>query len=331
MNFPKVSIITPSYNQAQFLEATIQSVLRQEYPNLEYIVVDGGSTDGSVEIIRHYQEQIAWWVSEPDRGQADAINKGFRQATGEIVAWLNSDDIYLPGAILDAVRQFENSPDAGLIYGDALSIDGTGRPFNALRFPDWNYDDLLRFHIICQPSVFICHSALKLTGYLDENYHFMLDHALWLKLAAETPIHHTPHLWSAARQHGDAKNVAQAAAFSQEILNLLEEIETKPTFALNISRDRNRIVGGAYRLAARYYLDGNMARKAIAYYGKALIHWPGYALKHWHRILYAFLSLLGGKSLAMMYYTRVSKRKSSLAKGIDTTDWPGLSFGEGPE
>ena len=125
---PLVSIITPSYNQVRYLEDTIQSVLQQDYPNIEYIIVDGGSTDGSLEVIERYKDKLAWWVSEPDQGQADAINKGFRKATGEIIAWLNSDDLYLPGTISSAVEVFQNNPKAGVIYGNALSAVAVGLP-----------------------------------------------------------------------------------------------------------------------------------------------------------------------------------------------------------
>ena len=130
---PLVSIITPSYNQVQYLEDTIQSVIQQDYPNIEYFVVDGGSTDGSLEIIERYKNKLAWWVSEPDQGQADAINKGFRKASGEIIAWLNSDDLYLPGAISSAVELFHENPTSGVIYGDAVSADANGRLLNELR------------------------------------------------------------------------------------------------------------------------------------------------------------------------------------------------------
>ena len=114
-NFPKVSIITPSYNQGRFLEASILSVLEQDYPNLEYIVVDGGSKDESVEIIKKYQERLSWWVSEKDKGHADALNKGFSHATGEILAWLNSDDIYFPSAVSEAVSILTGQQNVGMV------------------------------------------------------------------------------------------------------------------------------------------------------------------------------------------------------------------------
>jgi len=113
---PKVSIITPSFNQGQFLEASIRSVLEQDYPNLEYIVVDGGSKDNSVEVIKKYADRLAWWVSEKDKGHADALNKGFSHATGEILAWLNSDDMYFPGAVSEAVAVLQSHPEVGMVY-----------------------------------------------------------------------------------------------------------------------------------------------------------------------------------------------------------------------
>lgn len=149
-----VSVITPSFNQARYLEQTIRSVLGQGYPRIEYIVVDGASTDGSVEIIKKNADKLAWWVSERDSGQAEAINKGLGRATGEIAAWLNSDDYYLPGAVSSAVRVFEENPDVVLVYGDMLAVDENGDPFNTLRYKQLTLQDLLCFQIIGQPAVF---------------------------------------------------------------------------------------------------------------------------------------------------------------------------------
>ena len=121
-----VSIVTPSFNQARFLDATIQSVLRQDYPHIEHLVIDGRSTDGSVEIIRRHASRVALWTSEPDAGQSNAINKGFAQATGSIFAWLNSDDLLAPSAVRTAVEYLQEHPDAGSVYGDRLHIDAKG-------------------------------------------------------------------------------------------------------------------------------------------------------------------------------------------------------------
>jgi glycosyltransferase involved in cell wall biosynthesis len=126
VNEPLVTIVTPSYNQALFLEATMRSVLEQDYPRIEYIIIDGGSTDSSMDIIKKYADRLACWISEKDRGQTDALNKGFKRATGDILAWINSDDTYEPGAIREAVEWLQARPEIGLVYGDANFIDDEG-------------------------------------------------------------------------------------------------------------------------------------------------------------------------------------------------------------
>ena len=178
-----VSIITPSYNQAKYLEQTILSVLDQDYPTIEYIVMDGASTDGSVDIIRKYADKLAYWESVKDKGQADAINKGFARATGEIIAWLNSDDYYLPGTVSAAVKIFEQNPDVVLVYGNMLAVDANGQTFNTLTYKQLTLEDLLSFQIIGQPAVFMRRSALQKTSGLDFSFHFLLDHLLWIQIA----------------------------------------------------------------------------------------------------------------------------------------------------
>jgi hypothetical protein len=306
---PLVSIVTPSYNQAAYLESTIRSVLDQDYAPLEYLIVDGGSTDGSLEIIQKYAGRLAWWVSEKDSGQAEAINKGLKRASGEIVAWLNSDDLYLLGAIQGAVRAFQGDPDLGMVYGDAITVDPEGRQLNRLAFKDWGLKDLMGFRIICQPAVFMRKAVLEEAGYLDPSYHFMLDHLLWIKIARLAPIQHVPIPWAAARHHPEAKNVAQAPGFGQETFRILEWMETQPDLAKLIAQDRKRVEAGAHRLNARYLLDGGQPGPALKAYWQATLASPGFALKHWHRMVYAGLSLVGGKGLAGWYY-RLKKQAS---------------------
>jgi hypothetical protein len=320
-----ISIITPSYNQAEYLEATLQSVFAQNYPELEYIVVDGGSTDGSVAIIEKYADQLAWWVSEPDRGQADAINKGLRRARGEVVAWLNSDDLYLPGALEAAVAAFHADPDLGMVFGDAITIDPVGRPLNKLAFGNWGLTDLLRFRIICQPAVFMRRSALEQAGYLDENFHFMLDHRLWLRIAGDAKIRHVGQLWAAARHHPAAKNVSQSAGFAEETYRTLAELRADPAFAPLFCADHHRILGGAHRLAGRYLLDGGLPGAALRAYAKALWHWPSYALKHWGRMAFALASLVGWGRLEAWKAAHTAQAHF-LPDDPRFAGWPGLNL-----
>jgi GT2 family glycosyltransferase len=321
MSLPLVTIVTPSYNQAEYLEATIQSVLVQDYPNLEYLIVDGGSTDGSLEIIRKYSDRLAWWVSEPDQGQAEAINKGLRRARGEVVAWLNSDDLYLPGAIQRAVSALNANSGLGMVFGEALTIDPQGHPLNKLTFGEWGLPELMRFRIICQPAVFMRRSALEHGGYLDENFHFMLDHHLWLRIANITPIQYIPELWAAARHHPTAKNVSQSAVFAAETYRALDWLQSNPAFATRFQADRQRILGGANRLAGRYLLDGGLPGPALEAYGKALYYWPSYALKHSGRMAFALANLLmNGKLIAH------SRRQPPALDDPRLQNWPGINL-----
>ncbi len=145
--YPKVSIVTPSYNQAAYLAETMRSVLEQDYPNLEYIVIDGGSSDGSAEIIRGFADRLAYWQSQPDLGQTDAINQGFARASGDILAWLNSDDLLLPGAVSAAVRQLQAHPEAGMVYGDALLINAAGKKIGDFPAAQTDYRKLRRGYV----------------------------------------------------------------------------------------------------------------------------------------------------------------------------------------
>ena len=333
-----VSVITPSYNQVNFLENTIRSVLLQDEVEIEYCVVDGASQDSSQQIIEQYSDQLAWWISEKDSGQAEAINKGFQRARGEIIAWLNSDDLYLPGAIQRAVSVLEANPQLGMVFGDAITIDGQGHPLNRLSFGNWGLLDFLGFRMICQPAVFMRRSVLEEAGFLDTNYHFMLDHHLWIRIARLAPIQHIPDLLAAARQHPGAKNVRQAAGFSQETQRLLEWMTVQPDLAEITRQKRSFILGGAYRLQARYYLDGGQPIQSLRLYARAIRYSPRYALKHWHRMVYALFCMAGAKELADQTLRRASRQRKSLSVAglsgearlptslIGQEGWPGLTL-----
>lgn len=307
---PLVSIITPSYNQAAYLEETLLSVLEQDYPNLEYIVVDGGSTDGSQEIIKKYQHRLAWWVSEADRGQADAINKGLAHAKGEIAAWLNSDDKYQPGAVSQAVSAFLAFPQAVMVYGNMLAIDARGQIFNALRYRQLTLDDLLCFEIIGQPAVFMHRETLNQVAGLDTSFHYMLDHQLWIKLAARGEIRHENQTWAAARYHPQAKNRAQAVQFGLEAFRILDWAHTQPELRPALGKNLRRAKASAQRVNARYLLDGGQPWKALKAWSKTLSIDPPTALARLNILVSAILNLLGLGKLRARILRQRQKRFS---------------------
>lgn len=205
--YPRISIVTPSYNQGQFLEQAVLSVLNQDYPNLEYIIMDGGSTDNSVEIIKKCENRLAYWVSEPDNGQSDAINKGFKITTGEILAWLNSDDVYMPGALLTVGRYFLKHPKADVLYGDQRDIDESGNVFRATRSLAFSKLGLLsRAGSIPQPAAFFRKHVLEKVGYLDTELEYCMDYDFFLRIAFNgCKIVHVPKTLAKFRYHSTSK------------------------------------------------------------------------------------------------------------------------------
>lgn len=219
MSDPRISIVTPSFNQARYLEQTLRSVLDQDYPDLEYIVMDGGSTDGSVDLIRSCASRLAYWTSGRDRGQTDAINQGLARATGDILGWLNSDDVYLPGTLHRIARAFREARDADVVYGDYELITPDGRPFLRRReIPfDW-YCLLYGVNFIGQPSSFFTRAAWQRFGPMDESLRYSMDYDFYLRIGhGGGRFQLVPECLSQYRYHPQSKTVGEQGAFESEL------------------------------------------------------------------------------------------------------------------
>lgn len=300
--------MTPSYNQAKYIEQTLRSVLEQDYPRIEYLVVDGMSKDGSVEIIKKYADKLTWWVSEKDAGQGAAINKGLVRSKGDIIAWLNSDDYYLPGTISNIVKVFEDNPDVVMVYGDMLAVDEHGRTINTLKYKQLTLQDLLCFQIIGQPSVFFRREVYERTGGLDTTFHFLLDHHLWIRIALHGKILQVSQIWSAARYHAEAKNRAKAAEFGQEAFRILAWAKSQAGLAEAVSGVERRARASVNRVDARYLLDGGRPTSALQAWMRALFIHPPTALARLNIFVSAILNILGMHKLRSMYLESRSKR-----------------------
>jgi glycosyltransferase involved in cell wall biosynthesis len=203
---PKISVITPSFNQGQYIEDTISSVLAQDYPNLEYIVIDGGSKDQSVEIIRKYESRLTYWISEKDTGQSEAINKGLVRATGEIVTWLNSDDVYLPGTLHKIAMHFTENPASGLLHGKTI-LFGENIKEEVKGAPEGELSSLYLAYIpFPQPSSFFRKHVLTEQGYLDESLHYGMDFDLLARIALNYRIDRSTEIFSRYRIHSVSKS-----------------------------------------------------------------------------------------------------------------------------
>jgi len=217
---PLVSIVTPSLNMAEFLEATIQSVLAQDYSSIEYTILDGGSTDGTRAIAERYKDRITF-IAEPDDGPADSIHKGLSRARGEIVSWLSADDLLLPGAVRAAVEAIGKHPKASGVYGDAQWINASGQVIRAYPTRSFDAAELMRECFICQPACFFRKAAYAAAGGVDKQLGYTFDWDLWMRMSKAAPLVHVPDLWAQSRMHSSNLTLGQRGKVLEESIALL--------------------------------------------------------------------------------------------------------------
>src|SRR5262245_20213871 len=204
---PRITVITPSLNQGDFIRQTVDGVLSQGYPELDYWIIDGGSSDGTLSILDSYQNAIRY-ISEPDTGQAEAVNKGFDRAAGDVIGWLNSDDMYLPGALETVGTFFRDHPDTAVLYGDAYYCDDSGRLQDPYPTRDFDWDSFSSECYVCQPSIFFRRRVLEDVGMLNPTLHFCMDYDFWIRVFRFHPPQRIRQFLSVSRMYSRNKTLS---------------------------------------------------------------------------------------------------------------------------
>ena len=272
--WPQVSIVTPSFNQAQFLEETIRSVLLQGYPNLEYIIMDGGSTDGSVEIIRKYEPWLAHWVSEKDGGQADALNRGFQRASGEYVGWINSDDTFEPGMLFNAAAYLVAHQDVDVVYGNCKIIDENSRPIGLVQAHDFTLLRYLFSDFIPQQTALIRRWVLDACGGIDPGLQCVMDYDLFLRLGLRHTLRRMTGIGGNFRVWQGTKSVSWAGRFMQELVAVLDRVYTDPAMPEEAWVQRDYVYAHAYLAGACRHYGAGLTDAAQEYLARALALHP---------------------------------------------------------
>jgi glycosyltransferase involved in cell wall biosynthesis len=306
--WPRVSIVTPSYNQGHFIEETIRSVLLQGYPDLEYIVIDGGSSDSTTAVIRKYEEWLTYWVSEPDEGQTDAIKKGWSLATGEVVAYINADDSYLPGAVSAAVDAFCARRDAGMVYGTAVIVDDSGRELRPWKAQPFDMRRMLiRGSIVPQPATFFSAAALDEVGSLDDKWNMIMDYELAIRMGMRYPAISVPETLARFRDHDESKSRLKFEATADELTQFVRALEPVEMSPRTWRRVRRATLSRIYvELALAYLaLDKQETAKASTYLVRSVVADPLWTFRR--PLLAAHLA----SQLLTAYVTTLRRRHST--------------------
>jgi glycosyltransferase involved in cell wall biosynthesis len=308
---PKVSIITPAYNQGVFLIDTIESVLSQDYQNIELYVIDDGSTDDTAKILETYTGKIKW-ETQSNRGQTATINKGWRLTHGEIITWLNSDDTLIEGAVKKGVDYLVNHPETGIVFGDTLFTKADGTPIEKSRsLPPFNYR---KFVVACenpiaQPSAFFRREIIEKAGDLDEQFYYFMDWDLWLRAGLHFRIDYIPELWSTYRLHAESKTVVQSKKAAPELEYMYKKFFSRGDLPPGISRLRKKAMMNMYFTSGSYYLNGDDRRSAARMARLAIKQNPigFFSLKNLHKFLYCSF----GKSRPYQQLRKIAHKKNN--------------------
>jgi glycosyltransferase involved in cell wall biosynthesis len=269
---PLISIVIPSFNQALFLEECLGSVLDQAYPRREILVIDGGSTDGSREVLRRHERRLDYWVSETDRGQAHAVDKGWARAKGDILGWINSDDRLEPDALERAAEAYASHPRAAILYGDVREIDARGGAVGGKKMAGFGLRSLLLGKNMGQPGVFIPRRTYESLGGLDEELHFALDFEYFLRIWTAFPDGgaYIPQIVASSRVWEAAKTINQGARFGEEYRTVLERYFARTDLPPEVRALRRKAFAhSVYFRQARLYLQGGDMRHGIAWLARA--------------------------------------------------------------
>lgn len=313
---PLVSIVTPSLNQSRFIRHTIESILSQDYPNIEYWVVDGGSHDETVEILRSYGERIRW-VSEPDSGQSQAVNKGWMQARGKILGWVNADDLLKPSAVRHAVDALLADDSIGAVYGNTTYIDETGNFIQQYPTRPFDYEALAgdTENFIPQPSVFIRKDILKRAGFLNESLHFVMDYDLWLRVGLVTLIKHLPVEMASLRLHSTAKTIKAMYKFADELVMIYDDLFSNSVLPVSLQNRQSEIMHTVYIHSASFCFWDGETRAALRYLYKA---WQEQPFPHrrtfWLLLVFSVFGKSGWRLAESLHGNPMQLRKGMLIR-----------------
>jgi glycosyltransferase involved in cell wall biosynthesis len=314
-NLPLVSVVTPTFNQAAFLRETIESVLSQDYPSIEYQVIDDGSTDDTAAILSEYADRV-WTEQQENRGQTRTINKGWERAKGDILTWLNSDDTFLPGAVSRAVACLEEHPEVGIVFGDTLFTEHEGNPNRSKGLVDFDYVRFVQrcHNPIAQPSAFIRRSVIEDTGMLDPFYYYFMDWDFWLRAGINHRISYFPELLSTYRLHAESKTVAQANKAAPELEYMYRKFFARPDLPESIrSLEKEAIVNMLFTSGGYYLKGGN--RKAAARAALRAVRLCPSCFYHPSAIHKLFYCLCGGSSIYQRSRGTYHKVRTIFASG----------------